>query len=289
MTPPTNPSSGSDRSPELDQSPSSDLATELRDLAIGLARRAGDLISLARKSGTGSVLTKSSITDMVTEFDRASEALIVAGIRVARPHDGIIGEEGTAEVGNSEITWLIDPIDGTTNFFYGLPGYGVSIAACDQHGPLAAAVFVPATDELFAASRGRGATLNGSSIRCSTTKDVSTALLATGFSYQPERRRAQMRRLQHIIGEIRDIRRIGAAAVDLCHVAAGRVDAYFEEHLGPWDLAAGQLIATEAGCVAGDLHGGAVRPEQVLVANSRLFHPLRDLINSVDRLIDLQG
>ena len=116
----------------------------------------------------------------------------------------------------------------------------------------------------------------------STTTDIATALVATGFSYHPDLRREHMRRLQHIIGEIRDIRRFGAAAADLCYVAAGRVDAYFEEHLGPWDLAAGELIAREAGCVTGDFAGGPVRPAQVLVANPSIFEPLRALINRAD-------
>jgi myo-inositol-1(or 4)-monophosphatase len=261
------------------------LAGDLRELAADLARRAGALISEARRSGAGLVDTKSTATDMVTEYDRASEALIVGALRAARPGDAIIGEEGTADDGSSGVSWLIDPIDGTTNFFYGLPGYAVSIAAVDRDGTVAGAVYVPATQELFAAARGQGATLNGAPIHCSTTADVATALVATGFSYHPELRRVHMRRLQHIIGEIRDIRRFGAAAADLCYVAAGRVDAYFEEHLGPWDLAAGELIAREAGCVTGDFAGDCVRPAQVLVANPELFGPLRSLINRADAAV----
>ena len=263
-------------------SPTDALAAELSAIANSLAVRAGALISEARQSGAGLVDTKSTATDMVTEYDRASERLIVDAIRAARPDDAIIGEEGTADPGISGVSWLIDPIDGTTNFFYGLPGYAVSIAAADPDGTLAGAVYVPATHELFAAVRGRGATVNGRPIHCSTTADVSTALVATGFSYHPERRRLHIRRLQHIIGEIRDIRRFGAAAADLCYAAAGRVDAYFEEHLGPWDLAAGELIAREAGCISGDFAGGPVRPAQVLVANPNIFEPLRALINAAD-------
>ena len=263
-------------------SPTDALAAELSAIANSLAVRAGALISEARQSGAGLVDTKSTATDMVTEYDRASERLIVDAIRAARPDDAIIGEEGTADPGISGVSWLIDPIDGTTNFFYGLPGYAVSIAAADPDGTLAGAVYVPATNELFAAVRGRGATVNGRPIHCSTTADVSTALVATGFSYHPERRRLHIRRLQHIIGEIRDIRRFGAAAADLCYAAAGRVDAYFEEHLGPWDLAAGELIAREAGCISGDFAGGPVRPAQVLVANPNIFEPLRALINAAD-------
>ena len=259
---------------------------ELRDFAGALAREAGALIAGARRSGTGTVDTKSSAPDLVTEFDRASERLIVGAIRAGYPDDAIVGEEGTADTGTSGVRWLIDPIDGTTNFFYGLPGYAVSIAACDDLGPFAAAVYVPATDELFQAARGAGATLNGAPITCSSNTDLSTALVATGFSYLAERRLRQIARLQHVMGNIRDIRRFGAAAVDLCHVAMGRVDVYFEEHLGPWDLAAGQLVASEAGCVLADFVGGPVRPEQVLVANPHLFEPMRALIGAADLRLD---
>lgn len=262
------------------------MTADLREFAGALARRAGALITAGRTTGAGAVDTKSSATDLVTQYDRASEELIVGAIRAARPDDGIIGEEGTSDTGTSGVQWLIDPIDGTTNFFYGLPGYAVSIAACDDGGPFAAAVYIPATDELFTAGRDGGATLNGERIGCSSTTEISSALVATGFSYIAERRLHQMARLQHIIGEVRDIRRLGAAAADLCHVAAGRVDVYFEEHLGPWDLAAGRLIAAEAGCVIGDFDGGEVRPEQVLVANPSLFEPMRALIRAADLRID---
>ena len=260
------------------------LQSQLRVLACDLALQAGDLIRRGRRSGVGDVDTKSSTTDMVTEFDRASEALIVQALREHRPNDAIIGEEGTADTGTSGVRWHIDPIDGTTTFFYDLPGYAVSIAAADHEGTLAGAVYVPATNELFSAARGEGATLNDAPIHCSATRDVSNTLLATGFSYSPEVRRRQMLRLQHIIGEVRDIRRCGAAAVDLCNVAAGRVDAYFEENLGPWDLAAGELIAREAGCASGDLQGETVRPAEVLVTNATLFEPIRALINRAGAL-----
>ncbi|MEO6124612.1 MAG: inositol monophosphatase family protein [Ilumatobacteraceae bacterium] len=260
------------------------LGTELRELAADLARRAGLMIAAGRRTGAGDVDTKSSATDMVTEFDRRSEEMIVGEIRTARPDDGIIGEEGTADSGTSGVHWLIDPIDGTTNFFYGLAGYNVSIAACDEHGAFAAAVYVPATNEMFSAERGRGATVNGEPTRCSTTADLSSALVATGFSYHADNRRIQIGRLQHILGEVRDIRRLGAAAADLCYVAAGRVDVYFEEHLGPWDLAAGQLIAIESGCLLGDFSGAPVRPAQVLASNPALFEPMQTLIAQADRL-----
>lgn len=257
------------------------LVTSLRELAERIAREAGDMVAAGRRSGLDAVTTKSSTTDVVTEFDRASERLIVERISEQRPDDAIIGEEGADTEGASGVSWLVDPIDGTTNFLYALPGYGVSIAAADGDGTLAGAVYVPATGELFSAGRGQGATLNGDRIGCSTTTDLAQSLVATGFSYQPARRQAQAERVARFIAQVRDIRRFGAASVDLCNAGAGRVDAYFEEHLGPWDLAAGELIAREAGCRTGDFSGAAARPGEVLVANPALFDQLAALIRQV--------
>jgi len=266
------------------------LQAELLELAAELATRAGRMVRDGRAdTGISTADTKSSATDVVTEFDRASEALIVGGILAARPHDGLIGEEGTDTPGTSGVDWLIDPIDGTTNFLYGLPGYAVSIAArCDVDGVVRTeigAVYVPATDELFTAAHGAGAWLDGTPIRCATTDRLAVALVASGFSYLPERRAVQAQRMAAMLPQVRDLRRSGAAAVDLCHVAAGRVDVYFEEFLGPWDLAAGELIAREAGCRTGSLDGGPVRPSSVLVANPSLFEPVRALIAGIDQAL----
>jgi myo-inositol-1(or 4)-monophosphatase len=256
---------------------------ELLRLATELALQAGRMARDGRaERGIATTSTKSTATDMVTEFDRASEALIVAGILGARPDDAIIGEEGTDTDGTSGVDWLIDPIDGTTNFLYGLPGWAVSIAARTAAGTQAAAVYVPATDELFTATAGGGAFLNGAPIMCSTTDDLALALVATGFSYQSQRRAVQAQRVAELLPQVRDMRRFGAAAADLCNLAAGRVDVYFEQYLGPWDLAAGELVAREAGCVTGSLDGGAVRPESVLAANPALFGPMRELIAGID-------
>ena len=258
------------------------LELQLRTIAEQLAQQAGAMILQARRQGLVSADTKSTSTDLVTEHDRASERLIVGELTRLRPTDGIIGEEGSSIAGSSGVDWLIDPIDGTTNYFYNLTGYAVSIAASAGGHTLAGAVYIPVTGELFSAAKGHGATLNGQVIGCSNTAQLDQALLATGFSYQSKKRVQHAKRLVHLIGEIRDIRRFGAAAPDLCYVAAGRVDAYFEENLGPWDLAAGELIAREAGCISGDLNGARARPEQVLVANPVLFEPLRLLINRAD-------
>lgn len=242
-----------------------DAPTDLVNLAARLAREAGDMVANGRRTGDLGVRTKSTATDMVTRWDSASESLIVDALRAARPRDGIVGEEGARVDGTSGIDWYVDPIDGTTNFLYGLGGYAVSIAAADSTGPVAGAVFVPASRELFTAARGRGAFLGSTPITCSTSTTLGTALVATGFSYDSDHRRVQGSRVGAMLPHVRDIRRLGAAAIDLCHVACGRVDAYFEEHLQAWDLAAGLLIATEAGARASDFAGGAVKPSETVV------------------------
>jgi myo-inositol-1(or 4)-monophosphatase len=254
----------------------------LLELARAVATEAAALISDGRQRGLESVSTKSSATDMVTEYDRASEQLIVERIRDARPDDGILGEEGSNSAGSSGIDWLIDPIDGTTNFLYGLAGYAVSVAARDGDGGLIGVVAIPALGEIFTARRGAGAFCNDAPIHCSDETDLARALIATGFSYLAANRRRQARRLAALIEHIRDIRRVGAAAGDLCYAAAGRVDAYFEEHLNPWDLAAGEVIAVEAGCRTGSLDGGPLVPASTLVAPPALFGPLSELIAGID-------
>lgn len=263
------------------------LDRELLDLAAALALQAGHTARDGRRArGIVTADTKSTSTDMVTEFDRANEALIVGGILGARPDDGIVGEEGTDRVGTSGVDWLIDPIDGTTNFLYGLPGWGVSVAARTADGTRAGAVYVPSSDELFTARVGHGAFLNGEPIHCSATTDLALSLVATGFGYQPERRALQARRIASLLPKVRDLRRLGAAAPDLCNLAAGRLDVYFEEWLGAWDLAAGALIASEAGCRLGGLDGGPIRPASVLAATPGVFEAVRELIDSIDTSFD---
>jgi myo-inositol-1(or 4)-monophosphatase len=238
-----------------------ELPQQLLELASRLAVASGKMVREGRRHGVQSASTKSSVTDMVTEFDRASERLIVDGLTAARPDDAVIGEEGTDTNGASGIRWLIDPIDGTTNFLYDLPGYAVSIAALDGDRPLVGVVFVPSADELFTAVAGEGVFLNGEAIHCGTTASLDQALVAT-----------------EMVPRIRDIRRLGAAATDLCHLAAGRVDVYFEQWLGPWDLAAGELIAREAGCRTGRFDGSPVDHHQVLACNPVLFDQMVELL-----------
>ena len=250
----------------------------LRDLAETMARRAGDMALAGRRAGRVDAVTKSSPTDMVTEFDRASEEMIVTDLVAARPDDGIVGEEGASRPGTSGLEWHIDPIDGTSNFFFDIPMWAVSIGVVDADGPLAGAVYAPALGDMWCAARGHGATLNGSAISVRTNNQLSDAMVCTGFSYRVNERPEHARRVARMVTEVRDIRRFGAAAVDLCFVACGRLDVYFEEHLHSWDLVAGQLIATEAGAVFSDYSGGPVRPAQVLASTPGVHAAFLDLI-----------
>ena len=254
------------------------LGNELRTIAEQLARAAGDMALAGRKSGDVTATTKSSPTDMVTQYDKASEDMITAGLHELRPDDGIVGEEGASRDGTSGITWHIDPIDGTSNFYFDIPMWAVSIGAVDEHGPIAGAVYAPALGDMFTAARGEGATLNGNRISVRENTLLSDALLCTGFSYHVNQREAHARRVATMVGQIRDIRRFGAAAIDLCFVACGRLDAYFEEHLNSWDLIAGQVIATEAGALVTNYSGDAATPKEVLASQPGVQKALIQLI-----------
>jgi myo-inositol-1(or 4)-monophosphatase len=254
------------------------LGNELRSIAEQLARAAGDMALAGRKRGDVTATTKSSPTDMVTQYDKASEDMITAGLRELRPDDGIVGEEGASRDGTSGITWHIDPIDGTSNFYFDIPMWAVSIGAVDKHGPIAGAVYAPALGDMFTAARGEGATLNGNRISVRENTVLSDALVCTGFSYHVNQREVHARRVATMVGQIRDIRRFGAAAIDLCFVACGRLDAYFEEHLNSWDLIAGQVIATEAGAIVTNFSGDTVTPQQVLATQPGVQKALIRLI-----------
>lgn len=251
---------------------------ELLNVAEELARAAGDMALRGRKSGDVAATTKSSPTDMVTQYDKASEELITSGLASRQPHDGIIGEEGSSVSGTSGITWHIDPIDGTSNFYFDIPMWAVSIGAVDSHGPLIGVVYAPALGEMYTAIRGEGAFLNGSPIHVRDNSHLSDALVCTGFSYRVHERTQHAQRVASMITHIRDIRRFGAAAIDLCFVACGRYDAYFEEHLHSWDLVAGQVIATEAGALVTNYTGESVTPAQVLAAQPGVQQQLIQLI-----------
>jgi myo-inositol-1(or 4)-monophosphatase len=263
------------------------LLADLRGLAEELAVRAGrEALEGRRRLGVGQPVvhdTKSSPTDPVTEYDRAAEALIVRGLRERRPLDAIVGEEGATHAGTSGLEWHVDPIDGTANFVYDLPAWCTSVAVVDATGPLAGSVYVPITDELFSAARGAGATRNGEPIHCSAADTLARAMVATGFSYVAARRAHQAARLALLVPQVRDVRRFGSAALDLCLVACGRVDAYYEEHLNSWDLAAGVLVAAEAGATTSGLDGGPAGPASTVAAAPGIHAALLDAVAVIDR------
>lgn len=261
----------------------------LLGVAEQIAREAGAL--LRDRPHALRAESKSTPTDAVTEMDRAAEALIVDRLRALRPDDRIVGEEtghhdgagggGSAEDGEDDaagVTWVVDPLDGTVNYLYGIPQFAVSIAA-QQHGEtVAGVVYDVMRDEMYAAARGGGATCNGAAIRCSGQPDLAFSLVATGFAYAAENRSVQARVLTTVLPAVRDIRRLGSAALDLCMVASGRVDAYFEAGMQPWDWAAGALIATEAGARVGGLGGRPPGSWTTLAANETLFGRLEALL-----------
>ena len=259
---------------------------ELQSLAIEIAREAGALAAQRRREGVRIAATKSALADIVTDADREVEELIRARLASARPGDGFLGEESGSGVATSDVTWVVDPIDGTVNYAFGIPAYAVSIAAV--RGPadpaewtaLAGAVFNPAVDELFVAARGEGAWLHSAveGDRRLAVAEPSTAgaLIATGFGYDPATHAGDLARLSTVMPLARDIRRIGAASLDLAGVAAGRLDAYYERGLHPWDLAAGTLIVEEAGGKVGGYSGERPGRDMTVAAAPEFFRQLTD-------------
>jgi len=223
------------------------LAIELLNLAESIALKAGSL--LVNRPSKFDLDEKSGVFDFATQMDHESEKLIVSEILAARPNDGLIGEEGANRESKSGVTWVIDPIDGTVNYLYDIPGWCISIAAKDRDGGLAGVVYSPATQSLWKAHRGGGAFLNGNLIKCNDPVALNRALVGSGFAYDLEKRKIQAALIARLLPEIRDLRRLGACAVDMCHVASGSLDAYFEAGVNEWDYAAAGLIATEAGAM----------------------------------------
>lgn len=253
-------------------------AAELLGIAESIALEAGAL--LRDRPVDLRVHAKSTPTDAVTEMDRAAEQLILEQLRSRRPHDRIVGEETGAhgQPVDGAVTWLVDPLDGTVNYLYGLPQFAVSIAAQHDGRSVAGVVYDVARDEIYAATSGGGATRNSEPIRCTTQTDPALSLVATGFAYAAETRRTQAAVLDTVLPAVRDIRRLGSAALDLCMVACGRVDGYFEAGMHPWDWAAGALIAAEAGAQVGGLNGRPPGSWTTLAANAVLFAKLEALL-----------
>jgi myo-inositol-1(or 4)-monophosphatase len=242
---------------------------DLVALAERVALAAGALVRDGRPDRVQVASTKTSPVDVVTAMDTAAEALLLEQLLAARPDDGLLGEEGGLRAGTSGLTWVVDPIDGTVNYLYGIPAYAVSVAVVQgQPEPagwtvLAGCVHNPQTGETWTATAGGGAFLDGRRLEGPAEVPLDRALVGTGFGYVAERRRQQATVLQQLLPRVRDIRRAGSAALDLCALATGRLDAYYERGLQPWDQAAGVLVAREAGA---------------RVTGPRGLHPGEDLV-----------
>ncbi|AZK97131.1 inositol monophosphatase [Streptomyces sp. SID5473] len=254
------------------------LLSELLALALEAADRAGRLLRDGRPDDLGVAATKSSPIDVVTEMDIAAEKLITGFLAERRPDDGFLGEEGASSTGTSGIRWVVDPLDGTVNYLYGLPTWSVSIAAQRDGETVVGVVTAPMRGETSRAVLGGGAFLNDRPVRCRPAPPLDQALVATGFNYVAEVRTHQAAVAERLIPKLRDIRRGGSAAVDLCDVAAGRLDGYYERGLHPWDLAAGDLIAREAGAQTGGRPGSPPSYELAVAAVPGVFGPLQGLL-----------
>jgi myo-inositol-1(or 4)-monophosphatase len=250
-------------------------AGELHELAERVAREAGVQLLEAFAGPAVGVEAKSTPTDLVSAADKAAEELILSRISAARPDDGFLGEEGADEAGSSGLRWVVDPLDGTANFLFGIPQWAVSIAAEDGDGVVAGVVYDPPRDELWAAERDGPATLNGVAVRGSRRADLATALVATGFGYDAEVRRVQAETVAALLPEVRDVRRFGAAALDLAWCAAGRFDAYYERGVHHWDVAAGALVCERAGVVVEPLAAAPPQGPGLLAAAPGLVEALR--------------
>jgi myo-inositol-1(or 4)-monophosphatase len=251
---------------------------ELRRIATDVARETAALVKERRRAGVEVADRKSSPTDVVTEVDHESEAFLRHRLHELRPRDGFVGEEGTGSDSSSGVTWVVDPIDGTVNFLYGMPHYAVSVAAVDDdQRSLAGAVVDVTRGEVFSAALGQGATLDAREIRVRPTPPLRERMVITGYQYQPAVRRLQAPAVARLVDQVRDVRRTGSAALDLCWVAAGRADAYVEEGLFLWDRAAAGLVAAEAGATV-QVHTGVGGMDLVVAAPSDGFAAMWDLL-----------
>jgi myo-inositol-1(or 4)-monophosphatase len=261
--------------------------SELVDLARSVAIDVGQMVYTKRQGVVTVADTKSTDSDVVTEVDRAAERLILDKLMAARPLDGFLGEEGGLQASQSGITWVVDPIDGTVNFLYGIPEYTVSIAAVE--GPptpeewtiLAGAIVNPSTGDVFTAGQGQGAFHGDTAMAVRPPVELSQALLLTGFAYGAHYRKFQAEVLVEILPKLRDIRRIGTASLDLAMIAGGHADIYAERTIRPWDFAAGAIMVEEAGGVVTGFHGQPPGREAVLAGHPEMVAKLHDLLVSV--------
>ena len=249
----------------------------LLGLALDTAREAGELLVRGRSGEIRATATKSSPTDVVTAMDTAAEELIRTRLLSARPDDGMLGEEGSSRTGTSRVRWVVDPIDGTVNYLYDLAHWAVSIGVEVDGRVVAGVVHAPALGRTYTAIAGAGAFRDGRALACSSVTELGQSLVATGFGYEARRRARQAEVLLRVLPRVRDIRRFGAASLDLCATAEGVIDAYYERGLNPWDMAAGGLIASEAGVRVGGLAGPA-SGELLVAAPPQIFDPLIELL-----------
>jgi myo-inositol-1(or 4)-monophosphatase len=266
----------------MDLEYSSLLLDELREVAISAAREAAVLAAEGRREGVVVAGTKSSATDIVTEMDRRVEALLVDRILTARPDDGMLGEEGASHVGSNGVRWVLDPIDGTVNYLYGIPSWGVSVAAEIDGVGVVGVVAAPMLGETFVAVRGRGAHKHDQwgvhELRVNDPVELTGSLVGTGYGYTQERRIAQARVTSALLPYVGDLRRLGSCSIDLCYVAEGRFDAYYERGVHLWDYAAAALVVTEAGGVFGGLNGRGPSEDLVIAAGPNLYRGLHDVL-----------
>jgi myo-inositol-1(or 4)-monophosphatase len=258
-------------------------AAELLAVAVRVARAAGDLLLERFERGERrDVTSKSTPTDLVSQADIDAERSIRELLSELRPEDGFLGEESGGEAGVSGLRWVVDPLDGTVNFLFGIPQWCVSVAVEDSEGSLAGVVYDPCRGELFSAIRGEGSRLSGPGgereILSPLREDLATAMVATGLAYDARVRVAQAEVLARVIPRVRDIRRFGSAALDLAWTAAGRFDAYFERTVKPWDIAAGTLICEGVGLEVRELPERDELPWGILVAPPALCVPLQELL-----------
>lgn len=254
------------------------MSSGLLDLAIEAAQSAGALLLDQFRRPAEGVQSKSTPTDLVSDADKASETLILDLIGSKRPDDGILSEEGGGGSSTSGLTWVVDPLDGTVNFLFGIPAWSVSIAVEDDKGGLVGVVHQPITDETFTATRDQGSFLNGKRIHVGGRTDLPSALVGTGFAYDARAREAQAEIVTRVLPKARDIRRAGSAALDLAALACGRLDAFYEAPMERWDKAAGVLLITEAGGVVTELPAPFGMSPGVVAANPVLHPRLRALV-----------
>ena len=252
--------------------------SDLLEMAMVAATQASEILLDYFEAPVQGLDTKSTPTDLVSDADRAAEKFISDFIRHERPEDGVLGEEGAGRPSKSGLTWVVDPLDGTVNFLFNIPVWCVSIAIEDADGALVGVIYDPNKEELFAAERGEGATLNGEEIHVAERDDLSRALIGTGFSYDADARAHQATLLAKVLPRVRDVRRAGSAAIDLATLACGRFDGFYEAPMEPWDKAAGVLIVREAGGVVSELPAPNGLSPGVVAAGPGLHDALRDLV-----------